>query len=305
MSFVEQERALFDLLFNKELRDAFISDGNASLNAYDLDQNELGDFKVIRPDGLELDGNIRTNLVLSQVCRIYPVSFSLLSAIPGGFEQLRNLVNPKLMKVPYTDRGSYFGESLLSKASIFNITDEENQNKIFAYVTSERGMAISSSMLKEEVINGGNCIERVDNVGDKQMEQSVKLAPFVSASLLPNSYMTIKKDICKVSESSLWRHLGKTPLDKDEFDRVLNNDNPRLFVTRAYVKSHSKFDPVIDQKTIELPEGFSFLFQFVDGNFSINHILEQMRQTGAEEKMLKSIRSAFLQLIDLGMLIFE
>ena len=160
-------------------------------------------------------------------------------------------------------------------------------------------------MLKEAVVNGNDYIERVDNVDDKQMEQSVKLAPFVSASLLPSSYMTIKKDICKVTETSLWRHLGNTPLDKDEFDRVLSNDNPRLFVTRAYVKSHSIFDPVIDQKIIELPEGFSFLFEFVDGNFSINHIMEQMKQTGAEEKMLQSIRSAFMQLDELGMLLFE
>jgi hypothetical protein len=305
MSFIEQERALFDLLFDKQLRDAFISDGNTSLVEYELDQDELGDFKTIRPDALEIDCNIRINLVLSQVCRAYPVSFTLLSSIPDGFEQLKILVNPALMKTPHTDRNSHFGESLLNNANSFNISDESLRAKIFAYVATERGMAISASLLKEDVINGKYNLDSVENASDEQMEKPTSLAPFVSASLLPSSYMTIKKDICKVRESSLWRYLSKTPLDKKEFARVLSNDDPRLLVTRAYVTSHSNFDPVIDQKTIELPEGFSFLFQYIDGNFSINHILEQMKQTGAEEKMLKSIQSAFIQLIELGVLRFE
>ena len=116
--------------------------------------------------------------------------------------------------------------------------------------------------------------------------------------------MVIKKEICKTRASSLWRHLSNTPLSNKELERVFSSDDPRLLVTRAYVESHSNFDPVIDQKIIELPEGFNFLFQYIDGDYSINHILEKMKQTGAEEKMVQSIRTAFIQLLELGMLTF-
>ena len=50
MSFIEQERALFDLLFNAELREAFLSKRCAALSSYALTPQELADFEMIRPD---------------------------------------------------------------------------------------------------------------------------------------------------------------------------------------------------------------------------------------------------------------
>ena len=44
MSFEEQERALFDLLFDNVIRQQFCKDPVAALIDYDLDEAEIADF---------------------------------------------------------------------------------------------------------------------------------------------------------------------------------------------------------------------------------------------------------------------
>lgn len=303
MSFIEQERALFDLLFDKPLRDYFIANGSACLTDYDLTQEEINDFNQIRPEAFELDCNIRTNLILSRICKNYPVSFTLLSACPDGITKLKDCLTSHLMRTPVIRRNVVFAELLMESIANFNFPDEIVRDKVIAFLSAERGMALTAASIKE-AIQAGNEIPAetngmLDNIWDKE---PVKLAPYVSASILPQSYMRIKKSICKEKDSSLWRHLGNTPLEKKELISMRETDDPRLFVTRAYVESFSRFDPVIDQKTVELSEGFAFLFQYVDGSYSIEHILEQMQQTGAEGKMLDSIRATFKRLMEMGMI---
>jgi hypothetical protein len=46
MSFFEQERALFDLLFDTPLREKFIKNSTTALSDYSLSAEELADFAV-------------------------------------------------------------------------------------------------------------------------------------------------------------------------------------------------------------------------------------------------------------------
>ena len=84
MSFAEQERALFDLLFDTALRERFIKNDSIALTEYQLTTEELADFAVINPHGLALDANVRVDLILGQWCRTLPLTFSLLSSLKGG-----------------------------------------------------------------------------------------------------------------------------------------------------------------------------------------------------------------------------
>ena len=86
MSFEAQEQVLLDLLFDQTTRENFRTDIEATLAKYDLDKNEINDFKTIRPDALELDANMRTNLFIAHICRSFPVSFSLVSSFNNGIE---------------------------------------------------------------------------------------------------------------------------------------------------------------------------------------------------------------------------
>ena len=89
MSFEEQERVLFDLLFDHKLRERFCEGSVTALSEYNLSEKERNDFDGIRPDALELDANIRADLLLSHFCRAFPISFSLFSSFNGGLDILK------------------------------------------------------------------------------------------------------------------------------------------------------------------------------------------------------------------------
>ena len=78
MSFEEQERALFDLLFDSGLREEFCENAENALHAYELTEEEKADFAVVRPDALLLDAKMRRNILLTHICRAYPVSFAIV-----------------------------------------------------------------------------------------------------------------------------------------------------------------------------------------------------------------------------------
>jgi len=81
MSFIEQERAMFDLLFDTELRSAFNSNNSNTFSEYDLSAKEISDFDVIRKDALEIDAKMRVSMVLSYLCKQYPLSCSVVSSL--------------------------------------------------------------------------------------------------------------------------------------------------------------------------------------------------------------------------------
>jgi hypothetical protein len=74
MSFAEQERALFDLLFDTAYAKNLLKILNC-VTDYQLSKEELADFLVINPHGLALDANVRVDLILGQWCRTF--SFNL------------------------------------------------------------------------------------------------------------------------------------------------------------------------------------------------------------------------------------
>lgn len=92
MSFEEQERALFDLLFDNVIRQQFCKDPVAALIDYDLDEAEIADFDEIRPDALVLDAKMRRNLLLTHICRAFPISFAIVSSLNDGRSLLKSLV---------------------------------------------------------------------------------------------------------------------------------------------------------------------------------------------------------------------
>jgi hypothetical protein len=98
MSFEEQERALFDLLFDNDLRDNFCQDSGNALHAYDLTEEERADFATIRPDALLLDAKMRRNILLTHICRAFPVSFAIVSSLDDGKAILKKLIDTNIMR---------------------------------------------------------------------------------------------------------------------------------------------------------------------------------------------------------------
>lgn len=302
MSFAVQEQVLFDLLFDRDLREHFVRESVAALAAYDLDENERRDFAVIRPDALALDASMRAGLILSQFCRTFPLSFSIVSSLSNGFDLLRQLIDTQTMRTPPLERTTTFGVRLKDILAGQDFGVDREKARVISILEAELGMAWTSAALKREVLSGRPVPGHPAAIVPDWLQRPAKLAPFVSAAIIPRSYQQLKLALCPSMGAELWRHLNRSPLTVAQRRQVLNGHDPRILVARAVASHASRCEPTVEHCTVELSEGFAPLLPHVDGKGSVSGILLQLRQAGAPEPLLGSVQAGFQQLLESGML---
>ena len=302
MSFQEQERALFDLIFDSNVRKDFSENSTAALHQYELNEEERNDFNTIRSDALDLDAKIRIDLLLSHFCCFFPVSFSILSSISGGIETLKSLVDVLTMRTATIERMTYFGRRIGECLNELPFSTVHEQKKVSMILEAELGMAWISEALKREVLENGQLHIKSSQVDQCWSTKKIKLAPYVCVAMIPQSYEKLKQSFCPDIGCDLWRTLNKKPLAEVTRKKVLEKDDPRLFIARVHVSHMSQCEPTIDQKKVELSEGFASLFQHVNGTVSVDYILENLRRIGAQDEMLQTIKATFQQLLESEML---
>jgi hypothetical protein len=303
MSFAEQERALFDLLFDTPLREKFIKNPTSALTDYGLSKEELADFLVINPHGLALDAKVRVDLILGQWCRTFPLTFSLLSSLNGGLLLLRSLVDSHTMRRAPIERVVVFAQRLRQALIAKPAVALDELSLIVAILDAELGMAMTSESLKKAILKGQYIEPEPILTTDAWSSQPVTLTSYISAALIPLSYAVLKKALCPCLGAELWRYLNKTPLLSADRQRLWQQADARLLVAKAKVSTLSDSDPTIDHVTIELAEGFASLFEYVNGTMSVEQILQQLKQMGAPESLLQGIKSGFRQLSVAGMIV--
>jgi len=305
MSFQEQERALFDLLFDSSVRQNFCENSTAALYQYELSDDELKDFTEIRPAALALDAKIRVDLLLSHFCRTFPISFSIVSSLQGGLDVLKGLIDVETMRTVAMDRASLLGRRLGERLNSLSFASADEQAKVSAILEAELGMAWTSASLKREVLENGELHIKSLQLGQDWSNKNIKLAPYVCTAIVPASYEVLKSAFCPDVGDELWRSLNKKPFSASRRKQILENNEPKLFVARAHVSHMSRCEPTIDQTTAELSEGFASLFQHVNGSVSVDYILAELKQIGTQDEMLESIKSTFQQLLESEMLEFS
>lgn len=302
MSFAVQEQLLFDLLFDRDLRERFGKSPTTVLSGYDLDESERQDFSVIRHDALELDASMRAGLILSQFCRAFPLTFSIVSSLDDGLELLRRLIDAQTMRTPPLERVTTFGIRLKEKLSGMDVGSAREKALAISILEAELGMAWTGAALKSEVLKGNVVAPGQVALAPDWLTRPVGLASFVSAAIIPDSYQQLKTALCPHMGAGLWRHLNRTPLTQAQRQQVLQLGNPRILVARAEVSHVSRCEPTVEHRTVELPEGFAPLLQHVDGVGSVSDILTQLGAAGAPEALLDGVQAGFRQLLDNGML---
>lgn len=303
MSFAVQEQVLFDLLFDRDLRARFVRDSVTALAAYDLDETEQRDFAVIRTDALELDASMRAGLILSQFCRSFPLSFSIVSSLNNGLDLLRPLIDTQTMRAPPLARVTTFGVRLKEVLSGQDFGSNREKALVISILEAELGMAWTGATLKQEVLDSKPVPQGPVTVVPDWLQRPVRLAPFVSAAIIPRSYPGLKEALCPRMGAELWRHLSRCPLTAGQRRQVLQVNDPRMLVARAVLSHASRCEPTVEYLTVELSEGFAPLLQHVDGASSVSGILMQLRQAGASQPLLASVQTGFLQLLKNGMLV--
>ncbi len=301
MSFAEQERALFDLLFDHPLRERFRKSSSAALADYALSEEERADFSAIRADALELDAYMRADFLLSHLCRAYPISFSLVSSLPGGLDLLRRLIDTRTMHTPPDERAPAFGARLRELLAAGLCNSAQEQAAVIAIVEAELGMAMTASALRQTAATGV-VPPGPPALAARWLDQPVQLAAYVSAAVLPRSWPQLKSALCPCAETDLWAHLSGTPLPASVRTAALAQETPRLLLAQARITHRSACDVNIEHATLELSDGFAPLFAHVDGKTTVAGILAEMRRVGAQEGVLQGIQAAFRQVLETGML---
>ena len=302
MSFVEQERALFDLLFDSSLRCRFIDQASSALKSYQLSPAELADFDSIRPDGLALDATLRSEQILVHFCRQLPVSFSLVSAVPGGISLLQQLINPAIMRSHPDQRVSQFGAELRSQLANLHFPSATSLELATTVIDVELAVAWTGAALKQQLLRNPPTENPERSVDGDWLKHPVKLADYVGVALLPLPYSTLKIALCPVDDPRLWIHLLQNPTQSKLVDKLLNQTSPTLFLSRAKSGHVSRCEARVNHQTIELNEGFAALLQQLDGSSSVEQILQQLTEIGATDPVLKSIRTGFQKLLESGMI---
>jgi len=305
MSFEAQENLLLELLFNQTLRKRFLEDSNKFLNDYSLSNEEKEDFYCIRPDALLMDASMRSNIVLRQLCKALPISFSIYSSLPDGLTTLVQLISPDLMKQKLEYRPVIFAERLIETLNASWIPGKAVMEKIIQVINTEKQLAYNKYL----VIQAGNFNHNAENnpptISKKHLDLKLSLAPFVIFTELPLSYSELKSSLCPKPDAQLWNHLQQHPLTTSIRDSLFENNEPRLLISRASITTVSDCDPVIDHFTVELSHGFKNILTYLECKPSINEILAQMQHVGADIHMMQSIQNTLLQLIESKLLILE
>lgn len=300
MSFYEQERALFDLLFDAPLREQFCCDGISALSAYGLSEQEKNDFTVLRPDALQMDATMRSNLILAQWCRSYPLSFSLLSSFSDGFTLLRQQINSALMQSAPIERPALFGQQLIHRIDKHWFSSAAHYQAAMQIMEAETAMSLAMARRKYGCLNA----EPVETAEPKNdwLAQPLQLADDVISATLPARYEALKKALCPVTGSALWPHLKNTPLPASLRDALLDNNEPQLLLAKAIVRNDSRCDPQTDIVTAELSAGFIPVFQHINGSMSCNELLAHLQHAGAGLDLLRSVQKQLQQLLQTGFL---
>ena len=301
MSFAEQERALFDLLFDSELRERFQKSSSAALRDYALDENERADFSIIRADGLALDAYLRADFVLSHLCRSFPLTFTLISSLHGGLDLLRGLIDTRTMRTRPDERAAEFGTHLRDLLASKSFGSALEKTKAVAITEAELGMAMTASALRQTLAAGGTEPAVVSELNADWLNQPIQMASYVSATVIPRSYPELKQALCPCADTELWAHLSNTPLPASKRSVVFAQGEPRLLLAQARVTRRSACDMTTEHITMELSDGFAPLFAHVNGATSVAEILAQMRKIGAPEGVLQGIETGFRQLLEAGM----
>ncbi len=300
MSLREQERALFDLLFDRDLRARFGTDPAAALADYDLDRAERHDFSLVRYSALETDARMRVYMLLAQLCRELPVSFALASSLPDAAGRFRALVDRDLLDVPVALRAAEYGERLVQFARLELAESPERQAQVIALMGAEIAMARTGGSLRQLDADLAAGWGAPDALPADWPARPAAIAPHSCAVVVPRAYDSVHGALCAVCPEALWGHLDQHPVTPEQVGAALRPEDPRLLLASHFLTRPERCVPPLSRRRLEVSAGFAPLLRYLDGRNCIDDILRQLAQAGATEDMLPAVRAGFEELCRAG-----
>jgi hypothetical protein len=298
MSLQQQEQVMLALLFDESFRDAFCSNKTQALARFPLSDEEKNDFFCIKNAGLQFDAQLRIDLILSQLTRHFPLTFTLLSSFSGGMQHLKKIINVAYIQQKPADRAVYIARQIASFFSQCPFASQQDYDACTGIFHSEQQRAILIRQLT--VAETVPPLSAYMPLPLLWQQQKITLANYVSAVVLPMPYESLKAQLAIEPVCDLWQRMKEKPLTPSARQSMWQQADARVFISQAYVACHSSCERVIDFKTAEVSEGFAPLFNYINGEYTVDYILQQLALAGANTAMVKGIESSFKTLLENG-----
>jgi hypothetical protein len=252
--------------------------------------------------GLELDAELRRELMLQRQCRSFPLAFSVSSALENGLQVLRSLIDLEHVQAPAHLRSARFGDALRTSWQDLAFASERERMLCGAILDAERSLAWAAAHLREALLDER---ELQDDTGDAPANwhrKPLTWAPFVCMTMVPRSLSELKRQLCPCAPDALWARLGSAALPQPRLTHVLSQEDPRLLVARAVVVHSSRCEADVTHRVMELPGGFGPMLQHVNGKASTEELLGHLARASAPPQLLKAVQSGMQKLVEEGML---
>ncbi len=291
MSFLLQEQVMFELLFDDDFRAEYKLDATSALSLYGLTPSEIDDFLPLRLDALALEADVRKRMILSQICTQAPLSFAWLSSFDNGFDILKGLLSPFVVRAPTSERGALLLQQLLyamDDLSFFNAADKDLTKYIF-----QLELCFCKQLELRHIDQFSRGIQMShESAQNNTLDETVplRLAPLLGVNFLPLSYWDIKQSLCVVDVDLLWRELQNNPILVEQrvnlFSSV-SDSTGKCIVSLPKLLKASPTDPVVDLHIVEMIDGFLPLLNKINSYRSLSDILVLFESAGANQTVIR------------------
>lgn len=325
MSFSMQEQALFELLFDEDFRTEFAQDRHSALSLLGLNDQEIADFLPLRLDALQLEADARRRMILSQLTTHMPLSIALLSSFDNGFETIIGQLKAFIIRAQGFDRVALLTQQLLFIIDDFAFINAQDKQLLQSILDLERCFALQQvAMLKTLPTDCAKPSQ--DNLAQNKPAKNslaepkstefkttakpnlcdsavLALSPLLEVNHLPLSYWQLKRSLCSVEPSLLWRELQHNPVLMEQRLNILasmTQDSSCCVISLPRLLAASATDPMFELHIIEMIEGFIPLLNRINQQRSSNDILQMFSSAGADDNTIRQARQGFQTLLDEG-----
>ncbi len=307
MGLAEQERALLALVFDAEVRRAFIADPRAALLQLGVPATDHDDFLTVSSFGLQIDARDRQLLVLSRLAKSFPLSVAATSAVPEGLALVKRLVGPAHFEVAVAERPARFGQALchaLTRHGDASVSDDE-RGFLVSLARFETACAVASARARLAAQDAHARVEPTEAIVPPStwLVAPLSLAPGVAVAKLPASPSLILRQLTGSTDvDALWAQLCQSPVPRSRLQQARQPQGEGVVVVcRAVITRASLTDAEVGQRTLELAGGFAFLLGGLDGRRSATTLLDSLGAVGAPRAVLDGVRESLLRLVREGM----
>lgn len=297
MSLKAQENVLFELLFDDDFREEYSQNAASALSLYGLTSDEVNDFLPLRLDALELEADVRKRMILSQICSQAPLSIAMLSSFENGLDIAKKIIKPFIVRAIVSERCSLFLQQLIFLKDELLFFNEQDQILFTQILKLE--LCFAKQLSHSNLHHLRQCKDDEDNAAKNsniECDKALVLSPLLGVNYLPLSYWQIKKELCAVDSHLLWRELQETPILIEQrlgLFTAMSEDSSKCIISLARLLQSSPTDPKTDLHIIEMIDGFLPLLNKVNGERSLNDILQLFESAGASADMIQKVIQGF------------